>query len=419
MTEAFAPDVELADRLFEELAHRTRDGEGITRPSYSREENVAHDIVRGAGEQLGLRTHADNAGNLYMELPGGDRGAPAYVIGSHLDSVKCGGNFDGAAGVLAGLAIASAYQRTGRKPPRPLVVLATRAEESTWFACSYIGARAALGTLDPSLPDQVRRVDTGRTLRDHAAECGFSLHGPAPLAAKSAAAFFEVHIEQGPQLDQRRIPVGIVTGIRGNFRYRLARCTGEYGHCGTVPRSLRRDAVVAVADLIHGLDAVWEALEGEGKDLAITCGVVQTDGQQHGVSKIAGDVRFALDVRSLSSEVLSDMRTRLADAIDDVAKRRRVAFDLGASSEAPPAIMDGKLRDALALAASRQRIPYLEMPSGAGHDAAMFSQAGVPTAMVFIRNANGSHNPRESMDLDDFRSAASVLLNTIEVHGRS
>lgn len=412
------PDVELAVRLFEDLARTTSDTEGITRASYSAEENIAHELVRTTALALGLSTRRDDAGNLYIHLEGKDRGAPPYIIGSHLDSVKCGGNFDGAAGVLAGLAIASAYRKAAREPPRNLVVMATRAEESMWFSCSYIGSRAALGLLDPSLPEKVRRVDTGRTLLDHAAECGHNLanlRNNAPeLRAERIGAFFEIHIEQGPLLEQQQVPVGLVTGIRGNFRYRTARCIGEYGHCGTVPRLLRRDAVVAVADVINRLDAVWQEYEQRGEDLAITVGILQTDAQHHAVSKIAGDVRFALDIRSLSERTLSEIERTLSDMIAQVGTRRHVAFDLGPKSDAPAALMDSRLREALGRAARSLELPYLELPSGAGHDAATFSQAGVPTAMVFIRNANGSHNPHEFMDIGDFSSAAAVLIEAIE-----
>jgi beta-ureidopropionase / N-carbamoyl-L-amino-acid hydrolase len=415
---ALVPDIELATSLFENLRRATGDVEGVTRASYSSEENLAHGLMRDAAVGFGLKTRTDRAGNLYMTLEGQNRGAPPYVIGSHLDSVKCGGNFDGAAGVVAGLAIASAYVKTGRKPPRDLIVMATRAEESMWFSCSYIGSRAALGLFDPALADEVRRVDTGRTLREHAAECGFDFgelqRGIREFAPESLGGFFEIHIEQGPVLDDRKVPVGIVPAVRGNFRYRYARCIGEYGHCGTVPRQLRHDAVVGLADLIGRLDAVWDDYERRGADVAVTVGVVQTDERVHSVSKIAGEVRFALDVRSQSQQTLRELEQVVNDSIGQIASRRGVAFELGQKAEALPALMDTRLREALGLAADRLGVSYLDLPSGAGHDAAMFAAAGVPTALIFIRNANGSHNPRESMQIDDFASAAAVLVETLE-----
>lgn len=418
MVNGLNADIDLARRLFGDIRRLTADGDGVTRASYSREENLAHALARDSVTALGLPTTVDCAGNLYVTLEGEDRSAAPYVIGSHLDSVQCGGNFDGAAGVLAGLAIASAYRQASHKPPRDIIVMATRAEESMWFSHPYIGSRAALGLLDAKRVDDLRRSDTGRTLREHAAECGFDLSrlssAPPVLPASRLGAFFEVHIEQGPVLQERGYPVGLVTGIRGNFRHRSARCIGEYGHCGTVPRHLRRDAVVGVAELIARLDELWLSYEEHGEDLAITVGVVQTDQRLHGVSKIAGQVCFALDVRSQSPQILLRIANDIARSIQQVSTRRGVAFDLGPRSEAPPASMDACLREQLAAAAQRLNVPYIELPSGAGHDAAMFAEAGVPTAMIFIRNEHGSHNPRESMTMEDFADAASILLEMLE-----
>lgn len=413
----FKPDIELATALFAQLREATADGAGVTRASYSREENLAHELVRQAALGLGLAVRADYAGNLYMVLSGKDLEAKPFVIGSHLDSVKCGGNFDGAAGVLAGLAIASAYRRAGRIPDRDLIVMAIRAEESMWFSCSYLGSRAALGLLEPELLHRVRRVDTQRTLADHVAECGFdvSRYGDVQeLRPDRLGAFIEIHIEQGPVLEQKGIAVGIVTGIRGSFRYRAAMCRGEYGHCGTVPRTARRDAVSSVADFICSLNAAWESLENSGHDLAVTVGMVETDRDVHAVSKIAGEVKFALDVRSQSVDTMKDMRKIVADVVRQIEIRRNVVFDLGSIAEAPPALMDAGLQQKLRRAAQGLGIPYVDLPSGAGHDAAMFASAGVPTAMIFIRNGHGSHNPRESMNIEDFASAAAVVLEMIE-----
>ena len=415
------PDIALAESLFEFLRAATTDGDGVTRESYGPGENAAHVIVREAAESAGLETAVDFAGNLYMTLPGQDRSAPRILIGSHLDSVCCGGNYDGAAGVLAGLAAITGFAQADHRPPQDVTVMGIRAEESMWFSASYIGSRAALGLLSPEEISSVRRTDSGRTIAEHMKECGLDpdavTNEPPYLHPDSLAAYYEVHIEQGPVLEEHDIPVGIVTGIRGNFRCREARCTGEYGHCGTVPRSLRRDAVAAVSELVLRTDDLWAALEAEGKDLAVTFGVIATDETHSASSKVAGEARFTVDVRSQSAETLAAMRGHIDALIADIEKRRGVQFELGPCSETQPGEMDFGLRQRLVEVAAALDVPAIEMPSGAGHDALVFAGLGVPTAMLFIRNAHGSHNPHEAMDLDDFAKATSVLTATLDGAG--
>ena len=406
-------DIALAGSLFDLLRDATADGEGVTRESYGPGENAAHAIVREGAESVGLETALDTAGNLYMTLPGRDRSAPRVLIGSHLDSVRCGGNFDGAAGVLAGLSAIAGLLQNGHKPPQDITVMGIRAEESMWFSANYIGSRAALGLLSSQEIASVRRTDSGRTIAEHMKDCGLDPDAvtaePPYLRPEALAAYYEVHIEQGPVLEECEISVGIVTGIRGNFRCREARCTGEYGHCGTVPRSLRRDAVAAVSELVSRTDSLWDELESQGQDLAVTFGVVATDATHSAASKVAGEARFTVDVRSQSPETLSAVRNRLDAFIADIEQRRGVQFSLGPCSETPPAGMDAGLRARLMETAAELNVAVLEMPSGAGHDALVFAGLGVPTAMLFIRNAHGSHNPHEAMGMDDFSQAASVL----------
>jgi N-carbamoyl-L-amino-acid hydrolase len=234
-------DTSLAERLFRTLRERSLDTPGVTRASYGPGEQMAHDLVRAESESLGLEVATDAAGNLYATLPGRDRRAPAFVVGSHLDTVPHGGNYDGAAGVVAGLSALAGLRRAGIMPTRDVTVMGIRAEESTWFNASYIGSRAALGLLAPEELDTVRRSDTGRSLGDHLTEAGLD---PAALGRKPAHleparvhGFIEVHIEQGPLLVERGIPTAIVTGIRGAFRYREARCVGQWAHSGAVPRA--------------------------------------------------------------------------------------------------------------------------------------------------------------------------------------
>ena len=408
-----APDTALAERLFRTLREQSLDTPGVTRPSYGPGEQMAHDLVRGEAEALGLEVAVDAAGNLYATMPGRDRLAPAFVVGSHLDTVPHGGNYDGAAGVVAGLSAVAGLRRAGVTPPRDVTVMAIRAEESTWFNASYIGSRAALGLLAPEELDTVRRSDTGRSLGEHLEEAGFDRAAVARRAAHLDPArvhgFIEVHIEQGPILVERGIPVAVVTGIRGAFRYREARAIGQWAHSGAVPRAYRRDAVVAVSEFVAALDAAWGDLEAGGHDLVVTVGQLYTDPRLHAFSKVPGEVRFCIDARSLSTDTLDTARDTVHRLAAEIGDRRRVRFELGPITGTRPAVLDAGLRGRLADAAGRLGIPAIEMASGAGHDAVTFANAGIPTAMLFIRNQGGSHNPEEAMDLADFEQAASIL----------
>lgn len=409
-----APDLVLAERLFDALRIGTGGTQGICRPSYGEGEAFAHALVRQEAAALGLMVATDAAMNLYVTLAGREPG-PAILIGSHLDSVPRGGNFDGAAGVLMGLAILSGFKQAGVVPRRDLIVMAIRAEESTWFNASYIGSRAAFGLLGASELESVIRSDDRQSLGHHIAEAGGDVaalrQGEAYLSRERIAVFIEPHIEQGPDLVARNRPAGIVTGIRGSLRYRSARCLGSYAHSGATPRHLRQDAVSAVSRLVVDLNALWHDLESKGEDLAVTFGQIMTDPAEHAFSKVAGQVDFALDMRSQSRATLDRVHAELMDLAQAIEQRQGVRFEWGALTGSDAAIMDGRVVQALSQAAQKQGLDAPLMPCGAGHDAVIFANAGIPTGMLFIRNRHGSHNPLEAMDMTDFAAAAGILLD--------
>lgn len=409
---ALHADRELAIRLFDQLAQQSRDEPGVTRDAYGAGEQRAHDLVSHEAAVLGLSRAVDAAGNLLLTLEGTDPTLPAWVVGSHLDSVPHGGNFDGAAGVIAGLAAIAGLRRTGPKPRRPVIVVATRAEESNWFPASYIGGRSLLGQLPPEVLD-LPRSDTGRSLRDHMRDLGLApervAKGEHLLVPERIHGFIETHIEQGPTLEAAELPLGLVTGITGSFRYRKARCLGSYGHSGAVPRQHRHDAVFAVSDLIQSLDRLWSALDADGRTATVTFGEVFTDASQHGFSKVPGEVGFCLDVRSVDRELVEEIHSRTVAIVAEIETRRGVRFELGERTGSQPAVMSADLLRQLGHLADRLDIEHLTMPSGAGHDAAVFANAGIPSAMLFVRNQNGSHNPHEAMRIEDFMAAATLL----------
>lgn len=333
------------------------------------------------------------------------------MLGSHLDSVANGGNFDGAAGVLAGLVTIAAMQRLGVTPAVDVTTMAIRAEESVWFEVSYIGSRSAFGVL-PDGALEARRTDTGRALAEHMAECGADVDAVrrrvASLKAADIAAWAEVHIEQAPQLIEAGRSVAIGTGVPGNFRYPEIRVVGEWAHVG-LPRRFRHDAVLAASDFALGLDEIWKAADAAGRPMAFTIGRFATDAGEHALTKVAGLMTLSLDVRAYDKAHLAELEAKVKALVSEIEARRGVRFDLGKRASAEVAPSTPAVYQAMTAAAARQGIATMPLASPASHDTATFTVAGVPSCMLFVRNANGSHNPREAMEIADFMDACSVL----------
>ncbi|QDH25956.1 hydantoinase/carbamoylase family amidase [Neokomagataea tanensis] len=408
---AFVLDKELAHQIFNRLYAIGYDGKGMTRPSYSDKENQAHAVFIEVAEAHGLEVRKDWAANLFVTLPGQNRSLPAVMTGSHVDTVPCGGNFDGAAGAIAGLIVLCAWKTSGYRPQRDTTLIVTRAEESVWFPISYLGSRTAFGLIDSALLE-TPRSDDGLSLREHMSACGAQpdLCGSAPvLNAHNIDCFVEVHIEQGPVLIEDKVPLGVVTAICGSTRYRSAVVTGKYAHSGATPRRFRSDAVMAGASLMTGLYAEWQAAENEGHEMTLTFGVCQTDPLQANFAAVPGKLDFVVDIRSRDVSLLERMNACVIQNAHRVEDAFNVQVDLGVRTQSAPAVMDKGLQALASTAADALGIGYATIASGAGHDAATFAGQGVPSLMLFVRNENGSHNPDEAMEMDDFFAVVNVL----------
>ena len=399
--------------LFDELRAGSLDpiGPGVTRDTFGAGEQFGYRVIEARATALGLERRYDHAANLFMTMPGRDRSRPRIMMGSHLDSVGNGGNFDGAAGVVAGLVATKALQSLGMAPACDVTTMAIRAEESVWFEVSYIGSRAAFGVL-PDGALEARRRDTGRTLAEHMAECGADVEAvrrrAASLAAGDIAAWVEVHIEQAPQLVEAGLPVAIGTGVPGNFRYPEIVIRGEWAHVG-LPRRFRHDAVLAASDFALGLDEIWKATDAARRPMAFTIGRFFTDAQEHALTKVPGQLTLSLDVRAYDKGHLADLEAQVLVLVKTIEAKRGVTFDLGKRASADVAPSDPKLMQALTDAASTVGVKSMPLASPASHDTATFTVAGVPSCMLFVRNQNGSHNPYEAMEIADFLDTASVL----------
>ena len=408
----------LASSLFDAIRAESADGAGVTRPAWSGQDQAAAERLAEAARALALETAFDGAGNLHCTLPGRDRAAPAVLTGSHLDSVPAGGHFDGLAGAVAGLVVLAAFRDIGWVPGRDVVALAIRGEESVWFGIPFIGSRLATGALSRDHLDTLRRADTGQTLAEHMEALGLDVaalrSAAAPrLSPATAAAFLELHIEQGPVLVAAGAPVAVPTVIRGNVRWPYACCLGRYDHSGATPRTHRQDAVLAAAELVHALESFWIAREEDGTpDTVFTVGKFFTDGGHHAMTKIPGRCDFTLNFGGTTQAFLDDCRAEVESCAAAIGTRRNVTFDLGDCVQAAPAPLDEGLRAVLEEAAAALDVPMRRFAT-VGHDAAVFQRAGIPAAMVLVRNAHGSHNPDEAMALADFGGGAAVLAAAI------
>ena len=402
----------LANSLFAEVRELSADGVGVTRESYGRGESAVGDYLRDFAQSQGLAVDVDQAANLHFRLPDTPIDNPGVWSGSHIDSVPQGGNYDGLAGVVAGLLCLIARKQQGATAALPLQVVAFRGEESAWFGKAYVGSGALFGKI--SAEDlALKQRTTGQTL----AEC-MQLVGADVEAIRAhrrlldpaqVKAFLELHIEQGPVMVARKLPLAVVSGIRGNVRHNCIRCIGDAQHSGVVPRWLRHDAMFAVADLIMRLDEHWRVLLERATDLVVTTGVVTTNPAEHSISRIPGQVNFSFEARSKSLDTLEAFYQIMRAECTAISRERGVQFEFDRRLLSDPATMDDSLCRLLSQACAAQGTPFETIPSGAGHDASLFANAGIPSGMLFIRNQNGSHNPDEAMELDDFMLGVQVM----------
>ncbi|MDE0724870.1 MAG: M20/M25/M40 family metallo-hydrolase [Alphaproteobacteria bacterium] len=407
----------LASEIFDGVRSASRDVDGVTRPAWSKQDQAAADILLAAARGEGLRTRRDAVGNIYMDLPGRDESAPGILSGSHLDSVARGGNFDGLAGAVAGLIAVAAVRRAGMTPLRGLSAMGIRGEESVWYGIAYIGARLAVGGMGRAEFDALARLDTDRPLADHMADLGLPTddiwRGEASIGPHNTKAFLELHIEQGPLLVEQSTPLAVATAIRGNLRHGDGVCHGAYQHSAATPRRSRQDAVLAVTELLHGLEQFWHRVEDQSDPSAVfTVGKLFTDPDHHALTKVPGECHFSLNFGSTEQGTLDRAAAEIAALTSAIAQRRNVRFTLGDAVGSSPTPLDAELRKQLAGNAARLAIPCGEFAT-VGHDASIIARAGIPAAVLLVRNADGSHNANEKMAMEDFEHGVQVLAATM------
>ena len=403
--------------LFAKIRDDSRDGEAVTRDAFGPRETQAGATVAACAKRHGLETSSDHGGNLHVTPPGQMAEAPEIVIGSHLDSVPVGGNYDGLAGVIAGVAVLTALQQSGATKLHKIRVLGFRGEESPWFGHAYLGSKLMLGDFTHEDLAALRRFDTGQTLAEHIAGLGIELPkgtlGPTVVLDKMKA-YFEMHIEQAPLLENMQRPLGIATAVRGNIRYPFANCFGGYAHSGAMPRRFRRDALIATAKLVAFADDRWqELIEAGNEDLVFTCGIFQTDSAEHSMTKVPGEITFTLNIGGIKNDVMDELHRNILARAAELEKAHDVSFAFGKRAGTPAVDLDADILKRVEEAGRAFGMPPFRMPT-VGHDAAMFQRRGIPTAVLLLRNANGSHNPTEHMEMADFEAGAKVLASAID-----
>lgn len=411
MTQTLPSAAVLGARAFaalQGLARFTDEPGKLTRLYLSPAHRQAAEWVRGAMEVAGLEAEIDAAGSVQGRRAGARPDLPSVMIGSHIDTVKDGGRYDGNLGVVAGILTAQALRDAGIVLPFALEVVAFGDEENVRFPTHLSTSQALAGTYDHAWLET--RDEDGVTLRDALIAFRGNPDGLAALArpAGSIAAYLELHIEQGPVLEAEGEAVGIVTAINAQNRGRV-RVTGVAGHAGTVPMALRRDALTAAAEMALAVEAI-----ASSHDNAVA--TIGTFRPEPGATNVVpGAVEFSLDFRSPSNDIVAAMRVEIERRLHEIAARRgvEVTMTIYARSEAVP--MDPGLQEAFAAGIARTgaNLSARRLPSGAGHDA-MAMAAIAPSAMIFVRNEKGiSHSPLEAMTEADAGIAIRVMLETV------
>jgi hydantoinase/carbamoylase family amidase len=392
-------------RQCHELAGISEDPTCLTRTFLTPEHKKANDLVGGWMVEAGMTVRTDAVGNVIGRYEGSDPDAPAVMIGSHLDTVPNAGRYDGMLGVILPTACIAELNRHGERLPFAVEVVAFGDEEGTRFGASRIGSTAIAGTLPP---EELERTDAnGISVAQAFREFGLDPEriGDAARDPKDFRAYLEIHIEQGPVLEAKRLPVGVVTAIAGATRM-TATFKGEAGHAGTVPMTMRRDTLAGASEAVLLVEKVCQ-----GDGLVGTVGHIEA--LPGGVNVIPGQTSLTIDMRSGDDAARQAAVAEVRAGLDDIAARRNLGLDVAVLQDVAACTCAPHLRKQLANAVEGEGVTAIELPSGAGHDAMSFSGL-IDVAMLFVRCEGGiSHNPAEAITAEDVDVAARVLTRAL------
>ena len=374
----------------------------LTRPFASDAMHRAHGHVANWMREAGMVVRTDNIGNLRGRYDAAAGGSRTLLLGSHLDSVRDAGKYDGPLGVLVAIAAVRALHDAGRRLPFAIEVIAFADEEGWRYGTTYLGSKGLVGSFD--LADLVRRDAAGVTMAEAIRAFGGD---PDRIAADrwsggELLGYCEVHIEQGPVLEARGLPVGVVSAIAGQSRHRLT-FRGVAAHAGTTPMNHRKDALVAASVFVQAVE------EHAGATAGLVATVGQLTVEPGAVNVVPGEVSLSLDVRHAEDSVRVLATKSLIEAADEIASSRGISLTTSQASDNATVPCSPQLSRLLTQAIEDLGHPATRLASGAGHDAVVI--AGLTDiAMLFVRCKGGvSHNPAESVAETDVGDATDVL----------
>jgi allantoate deiminase len=390
------------------LAAISETADNLTRIFLTSQHRAAADLIMGWMVDAGMRAHLDAIGNVCGRYEGERPGLPCLMLGSHYDTVRDAGRWDGPLGLIAAISCVADLNKRGRRLPFAIEVTGFADEEGVRFASTLLGSRAVAGTFNERA--LASKDEAGISLREALVQFGLDPDhiGKAARVRAELLAYVELHIEQGPVLESRNLPVGVVTAIAGATRL-AARLTGMAGHAGTVPMALRRDALAGSAECISTIE---QSCRSGGDGLVGTVGYIHATPGATNV--IPGQAHFTIDVRAPTDTHRNRAVSEIVRQIEAIAKRRSLALQLDITHENRTVPCAPWLKAQVAQAVAAEGYPVFELPSGAGHDGmAMVDIADV--AMIFVRCRGGiSHHPDEHVDPADADAGARVLLRLIE-----
>jgi allantoate deiminase len=398
---------EIVERI-NRLGQISETPEHLARVFLSPEHRVAADLILSWMRDAGMQAHVDAISNVCGRYEGERPGLPCLMLGSHYDTVRDAGKWDGPLGVLTAIACVADLHKRGRRLSFAIEVTGFADEEGVRFASTLLGSRAVAGTFNERVLSS--KDAAGISMRDALSTFGLDPDhiGAAARAPGELLAYVELHIEQGPVLEAENLPVGVVTAIAGATRL-AANLTGMAGHAGTVPMLLRRDALAGAAECITTIEELCRTDEG---------GLVGTVGYIHAMpgatNVIPGQVAFTIDIRAPTDVHRKRAVTDIVRNIDAVAKRRNLVLKVDVTHENRTVPCAPWLKAQVVDAVAAEGYRVFELPSGAGHDGmAMIDVADV--AMLFVRCRGGiSHHPDEHVEVADVEAGARVLLRLIE-----
>jgi allantoate deiminase len=380
---------------------------GLTRVFLSPEARAASDKVLGWMREAGMQVRVDAIGNAAGRYEGARAGLPCLMLGSHLDTVRDAGRYDGMLGVVTAIECVSSLSAKGKRLPFAIEVIGFGDEEGVRFGTTLLGSRALAGLFDESTLDA--RDSNGKTLRDALRDFGLDPERIPEVARRKGevAAYAELHIEQGPVLEAEGLPVGVVTAINGFSRLR-ATLRGAAGHAGTVPMRLRRDALAGAAECVLVVERIVKA----NAELVGTVGRIEA--RPGAINVIPGEVTFTIDVRASHDALRKHAVADIASEVQQAAARRGLGCEIETLQEFGSTACARGLIEQMEQAVERQGFPVRRLPSGAGHDGmALAAIAGI--CMLFVRCKGGiSHSPLEAITEADAAAGARVLFDFIE-----